>query len=289
MPYFLIIISNILGASTYAVSTAALKSFPEMDLIFLRMTICAALFVPFAWSARKRLAAASREDWARMVAVGLFGYALPLLLATYGVKLSSASNTALLLGVEPVAIVLLSALFLGERLTTIKALSLILGLSGAALIAFQGPPSLNGVFSDRLKGDLILAAHGGCWALYSVIGKPSLQRVRPLDFTAVTSIVGFLGVGAWAGASAQSFSWGAVAPWAWLQAAYLAVAGGFLAVLLWNLALEKIEASTVANFIFLQPVVGVMLGIGFQGDTLSRWSMAGGALVLAGMWTALRS
>lgn len=289
VPYLLIAVSNILGGSTCAVTAAALKYFPEKDLMFLRMALCAALFVPLAWRGRRRLAAASRGDWARIAAVGLFGYALPLALGTYGVKLSSATSASLLIGVEPVTIVLLSAVFLGEALTGRKILSLVLGLSGALLIAFQGLPTLSGVFTDRLKGDLILALHGGCWALYSVLGKSALKRVDPLDFTAVTTSIGFLGVAAWAGGGVSPSSWAAAPAVAWLGIAYLAAAGGFLAVILWNVALKKVEASKVANFIFLQPVVGVLLGVGLQGDPLTRWSMAGGALVFGGMYAASRS
>jgi drug/metabolite transporter (DMT)-like permease len=289
VPYLLVAISNILGGSTYSATTAALKGFSEKDLILLRMGLCAALFIPFAWRGRRRLAAASRADWARIWAVGIFGFALPLALGTYGVKLSSATSASLLLGMEPVTIVLLSALFLSESLTGIKLLSLALGLSGATLIAFQGPPTLAGAFTDRLRGDLILALHGSCWALYSVIGKSALKRVDPLDFTAATSIIGFLGVALWAGWQASPSAWAAVPRSSWLAVTYLAVAGGFLAVILWNIALKRVEASKVANFIFLQPVVGVLLGVGLQGDPMTGWSMAGGALVLGGMYAASRS
>ncbi len=286
MPYLLIAVSNILGGSTYAATTAALKGFSEKDLILLRMALCAALFAPFAWRGRRRLAKATRGDWARLAAVGLFGYALPLALGTYGVKLSSATSASLLVGMEPVAIVLLSAVFLGEALTGLKIVSLVLGVGGAMLIAFQGFPTLSGAFSDRLKGDMILAMHGCCWALYSVLGKSALKRVDPLDFTAVTSLIGFLGVAAWALPGARPSIWASVPSSAWLSMTYLAVAGGFLAVILWNVALKSVEASKVANFIFLQPVVGVLLGVGLQGDTMTAWSAAGGALVLGGMYAA---
>lgn len=277
-----------IGGSTYAVMSASLKGFPEKDLVLLRMALCAALFLPIAWRGRRRLAAATRGDWARFIAVGLFGYALPLALGTYGVKLSSATSASLLVGMEPVAIVLLSTAFLGERLTGLKVMSLALGLTGAILIAFQGPPTFSGAFTDRLKGDLILATHGGCWALYSVLGKSALKRVDPLDFTAVTTLIGFLGAAAWAGPGASPAAWAQAPLPAWLAMSYLSIAGGFLAVILWNVALKKVEASGVANFIFLQPVVGVLLGVGLQGDPLTRWSMAGGALVLGGMYAASR-
>lgn len=288
MPYLLIALSNVIGGSTYAVTSAALKGFSEKDLVLLRLALCAALFVPFAWAGRRRLAGASRADWARMAGVGLLGYALPLTLGTYGVKLSSATSAALLVGMEPVTIVLLSAVFLGEAMTGLKTLSLVLGLCGAMLISFQGFPTLSGAFTDRLRGDLILATHGCCWALYSVLGKAALERVDPIDFTAITSIIGFFGAAFWFLPGADLGAWTAVSRPAWLAATYLAVAGGFLAVLLWNAALKKVEASKVANFIFLQPVVGVLLGVGLQGDPLTAWSVAGGTLVLGGMYAASR-
>ncbi len=288
-PYALIALSNVLGGSTYAVTTAALKGFPEKDLIVLRMALCAALFAPLVWRGRERLARASRGDWWRILGVGTLGYALPLALGTYGVKLSSATSASLLVGIEPVTIVLLSAVFLGEALTPLKISSLIFGLSGAMLIAFQGPPTLSGAFTDRLKGDLILALHGSCWALYSVLGKSALKRVDPLDFTAITSVIGFFGVAAWGAPGLEAAAWTKVPAAAWASMAYLAVAGGFLAVILWNVALKSVEASKVANFIFLQPVVGVLLGVFLQGDPFTGWSMAGGALVVAGMWAASRS
>jgi len=250
------------------------------------MALCGVLFLPFVWRGRSRLATATRGDWARMVCVGLFGYALPLALGTYGVKLSSATSASLLVGIEPVTIVLLSAVFLGEALTGLKVVSLVLGLSGALLIAFQGLPTLSGAFTDRLKGDLILALHGSCWALYSVLGKSALKRVDPLDFTAITSVIGFFGVALWALPGTQPSAWAATSGGAWLAMAYLAVAGGFLGVILWNVALKRVEASKVANFIFLQPVVGVLLGVGLQGDPITAWSMAGGALILGGMYAA---
>lgn len=281
--------SNVLGGSTYAVTTAALRGFPEKDLLLVRMAVCAALFVPLLWRGRRRLKSATRGDWARMAAVGLLGYALPLALGTYGVKLSSSTSASLLVGMEPVTIVLLSALFLGEELTVLKIASLVFGLTGAMLIAFQGPPTLEGAFTSRLKGDLILAFHGCCWALYSVLGKSALKRVEPLDFTAVTSIIGFLGVAAWAAPGAAYSGWPAVPAVSWAAAVYLAAMGGFLAVILWNAALVKVEASRVANFIFLQPVVGVLLGVFLQGDRFTGWSMGGGALVLLGMWAAGRA
>ena len=56
LPFVFIAASNILGGSTYAVAVEALRGFAPEDLILLRMALCALLFVPMAWSGRRRLA-----------------------------------------------------------------------------------------------------------------------------------------------------------------------------------------------------------------------------------------
>lgn len=290
MHAWLAALANALGGSSYPAATVMLRGFAERDAVFLRMALGAALFAPFLWRARRRIAALGASDLALCAAAGLLGYALPLALGTVGQKLSSAASASLLIGMEPVTIVLLSALVLGERLTRWKLAAMALGLAGAALIAFQGWPRLDGAFSGRLKGDLILAAHGACWALYTVIAKPVLGRLPAMDFTALTTAAAFLGAAAWAAASGLSPSAWAQAPASsWLALGYLAFFVTFLGAWVWNAALEGLEASAQANFIFLQPVVGVLLGVGLLGDPFTRWTAAGGVLVLGGVWAAHRS
>ncbi len=188
---------------------------------------------------------------------------------------------------EPVSIVALSCFFLGERLTGLK-MSMAAGLAGAALIAFQGPPHFDAAAGGRLAGDLVLASAGCCWALYTVLGKPVLARVDPMDYTAVTSALCFFAVAAWTGPALTPGTWGAAGAAPWLAIFYLAAVGSFAGALIWNVALRRVEPSRQANSIFLQPVVGVALGAGLLGDPLTRWTAAGGALVLAGMWAATR-
>ena len=192
------------------------------------------------------------------------------------------------IGMEPVSIVVMSTIFLGERMTAVKFLSLAAGLSGAMLIAFQGPPRLGMALSGPVAGNLILAFSGICWGLYSVLGKPVLNRVEPMDYTAVTTVICFIGVACWVAPGLSPASWRSAEPAAWGALLYLAVAGSFLGAWIWNVVLRKVEASSSANYIFLQPLVGVMLGAGFLGDPLTRWTAIGGTLILLGMWAANR-
>lgn len=289
MDTLLLVLTNSIGGSTYPANAVMLRGFNHRDALFVRTGLCALLFLPILWRARRRIAALSRKDWLLVCGVSFLGYALPLGLGNYGQTLSTSSSAALFIGMEPVSIVVLSCLLLGERLTGLKALSMAAGLTGATLIAFQGPPHIEAHVGGRLAGDLVLASAGCCWALYTILGKPVLSRVDPLEYTALTSVLCFLGVAAWTGPRLKPSMWVEAGTGPWLAIFYLAAVGSFLGALIWNVALRRVEPSRQANSIFLQPVVGVALGAGFLGDPLTRWTAAGGALVLAGMWAATRT
>lgn len=288
METFLLVLTNAIGGSTYPATSVMLRGFDDRDAAVLRMGITALLFAPFLWRARRRLRGLSARDWASLAGVGILGYSLPLALGNYAQTLSTSSSAALFIGMEPVSIVVLSSLFLGERMNGLKAVSLVLGLAGATLIAFQGPPRFDGALDGRARGDLLLAVSGFCWGLYTVLGKPVLKRVDSLDFTAVTTLFAFLGLAVWGGPGLRPAAWGRASAGSWLAMSYLAVAGSFFGAWIWNAALSRVEASRQANFIFLQPLVGVAIGAGLLGDPLTRWTAAGGALVLGGMFVATR-
>jgi drug/metabolite transporter (DMT)-like permease len=70
----------------------------------------------------------------------------------------------------------------------------------------------------------------------------------------------------------------------WAGIAYLGVFASALAYFLYNRALESLPAAQVGNFLNLNPVIGAVIAMIFLKDTFTGWQMAGGVLVLAGIW-----
>lgn len=279
----LLAFSNIVGGSSYVATAEALKGFDSFSLVLLRVGGAALLFLPVLVKRWPRQARG--EDWLRMAAVGVLGYAAPLWVGTVGQGMSNSTSAALLVGVEPVSVVMLSVLALGERLNLLKGAAFVCALSGAALIAGQGLPRM-GELSLQMRGDLLLAFHGVLWSLYTVIGKRALERVDALAFTAVTNLIGCVALALlvpFVGLSAPSGPPAALAAWL-----YLTVLVSFGATLCWNWGLEKVPAASVAPFIFLQPLFGAVLGV-LHGEPMTAWTAAGGALIIAGVGLTLKA
>jgi drug/metabolite transporter (DMT)-like permease len=68
---------------------------------------------------------------------------------------------------------------------------------------------------------------------------------------------------------------------------YLGIVITGLGYLVWNWALERVSASRAAIYLNVQPLVGALLGVVWLGEPLSVFTVAGGALVVLGLWLAV--
>jgi drug/metabolite transporter (DMT)-like permease len=275
---------NLALGSTYFATRMALDGLPPLTIVLVRTLAAAAVLLPFAEpGALRPLLAPRGGSLGAVLTMGVAGYALPLVLGNFGVARSSATNGALLIGVEPITVALLGALVLGERLGPLRALALALGLAGATTIVANGIPLVTVTYTPHLVGDLLLVAHGAAWAIYSIAGKPLLGRHPPVAVTAAGALVAIPAIAPFAAAELAGVTWGPAA-WSGLAwAAGLGVLASGLGGLGWNVALRRMDASQLAAFVFLQPIAGVALGALALGEPVTAWALLGGALVFGGV------
>jgi drug/metabolite transporter (DMT)-like permease len=58
--------------------------------------------------------------------------------------------------------------------------------------------------------------------------------------------------------------------------------------MLYGAALEHLEASQVAAFIYLEPLIAQAIGVAVMGEPLTAAALAGGAAILAGVYLVTR-
>lgn len=281
--FFWILVAQAIGGSTPALTKLALEGYGPWSLVVIRQLLGLVFLTLFIRVSAGRLrpqiretfAAFDRRDWLLLLLLSWAGFALPQILGAIGLGLSTATNGALLSPLEPIGILIGGAFLLGERLRPARVLALALGLAGATLIVSQGG------FDPRagnLRGDAIMAVGHLAWAVYTLAAKALVDRHDP-------SRVAFLAV--------------ALSPWPLIPLAVLepldpAVALpalGWIALLAflatavatyaWNRALREVSAGTMAVFIFLQPLWGLLLGH-LLGEPVGVLALIGAALIVAG-------
>jgi drug/metabolite transporter (DMT)-like permease len=71
---------------------------------------------------------------------------------------------------------------------------------------------------------------------------------------------------------------------AWANILFLGVCCSALAYLFWYDALRELPASEAGVFLYINPVVAVLLSAAFLGETVTLSMIAGGVLVFTGVW-----
>jgi drug/metabolite transporter (DMT)-like permease len=285
--YVVLILANVVYGSSYAVSRVVLEHMGPATLSFCRLAIGSLVLVPLALAQRREDRPLSRSDRWSIFWMGLFGFAAAFAFGNWGLRLSTATNAALLITVEPVSLILLSPLVLGERLTRREGVGALLTVVGATVVVLNGIPGASVAIAPHWRGDLLLVLSGVAYAAYSLFGRDVLARHRAVPVTAWSILWGLMVMAPFTVAE-----WVAGERPEWTQAAvigtlYLGLVITALGYLIWNWGLERVEAPRLAIFVNIQPLAGALLGVVALRETLTIYTVAGGVLILIGVHTTL--
>lgn len=225
-----------------------------------------------------------------LLKIALWQPVLYFLCETYGVKLTTASESGVVIALVPVAVTVLSIFILGEKITARQGACIGLAVAGVMLMALASSSNGGGESKFHLLGILLLFGAVMAGGFYNIFSRQASTEYPPLDITFVMMWLGALVFNA-AGLT-QSYLTGQMgnyyAALQHLPAAaglvYLGLLSSVLGFLLLNYALSRMTASRTAVFLNLIPVVSVLAGVLFYGEKLGAWQMAGGALILLGVW-----
>jgi len=288
--YLVFLLANAVYGTSYVATRIVLEhDVGPATLAVARLVIGAAIFAPLALARRPAHDRLSGRDRWRVGWMGVLGFAAAFACANWGIAWSTATNAALLITVEPISLILLSPLFLGERLSCRELIGAALTLGGATLVVLNGVPGLSVAIAPHWRGDLLLVLSGLAYAAYSLIGRGVLARHAALPVTTWSMLWGLaamvpLGALEWLGGHRPRWSATAL-----IGTAYLGMVITALGYLVWNWVLERVEAPRLALFIKVQPVVGALLGVWWLREPLTAFTVIGGVLVLVGLHVALRS
>jgi drug/metabolite transporter (DMT)-like permease len=212
--------------------------------------------------------------------MGFLGVFVHQLLQAHGLRMTTAMNTGWLIGLIPIWSALLAAVLLRERFGFWKIAGLAGGFAGALLVVTRGDFSARVFARPSTIGDLLILLSTLNWAIYSVVGHPTIRRLGPRRATSGAMLFGslmlvpfFLAERGWRQIPRMSLtSWGALL--------FLAIGCSALGYLFWYGALERLEVSRVASLLYAEPLVTFLAAVLLLGERISGIVVAGGILVL---------
>ena len=280
--YAALTLTALLWSTNFIIGRAVRDDVSPAALNFLRWAIALLILVPITLRDLQAHRATLMRHWKLIALLGFTGIAAFQTLGYVALTTTTALNTILLLALAPLAIVAVSWLALGERVTRVQTLGLGISLVGAAVLILHGDPATLAEMRFN-AGDLWMLLAVVLWAVYSVLLRRRPPEVPPLALHTMSVAAGTLWM-------LPAFGWqamhGSSLPSSlavWMAVVFIAVFSSALAHGLWVRGVAKIGPNRAGVFIHLIPVFGAVLAITFLGEELAAYHAAGAALTLCGI------
>ena len=228
----------------------ALRAVPSAGLVAIRVGGAAVAFL-LLLGLRGRLVIPERRDLARLALYSLLGVVLNQFLYIKGLSLSTAVNAALLNATIPVFTLLVGALVGKERLTARVTLGTLVAAAGVVYLIDPLRASLGG---DTMRGNLLLVANTCCYGAYLAISQDVFRRYGALTAMTWLFAIGSVAAVPFGGYHLAQSGVHAISFAIWLVLIYTVLVQTVGAYYLNAWALERVAPSTVAVYIYLQPL-----------------------------------
>ncbi len=221
-----------------------------------------------------------RKDLMVILFGGLLGFVISQSLTAWALDFTTPVYFSLIAALTPVGVMLMAALFIGEKITWIKVLGVILGIVGALLMLVKGWQA--GAGKNDVLGIFLAILSVLTWAIYLIVTRKVSQKYSSvtqmkwvfLISAVVTVPIAMPEFGAQALYS-SAVNWEGIA-----EMAFLVLGATVLGYFLIPVAMKTLHATTVSIYTNLQPIVASMVAIFVGQDFLSWDKIVAAALVL---------
>lgn len=259
----------------------AVGEVPPLPFVALRFT-CAGLVILAILRFLDPNGGLKREHLLPMAGLRIVGVGVNNVLFTFGVQLTSASNTALIYATPPLWGMLLGFALGLEQPRLRGILGVLLAMLGVGTIVYAG------LGSGSLPGDLLVAGAALCWGSYTALSIFMLRSYSPLTVAGYTMLFAGLAVFPLASLDLAQADWGAVSIGAWAAAAYSALAVAAFGFSAWQWGISRIGANRVLVYQYLITLTGVLSGVLLLGENLGREQFIGAAIIFCGVYLGRR-
>lgn len=251
-------IALFLVSSFYAINYFIIKHVFEdvspFALVLIRVWSGLLFFGVIGLFIREKVA---RKDLLILIGCGITGVGINQLFFVWGMSYTHEVHGAVIMTLSPIFVFLIS-LFIGrENLSTLKVIGLLSSFGGAALLSLGGRT----LQFDRttLIGDLMIVVNAFSYAVYLVLAKPISQKYNPYTISRWLFMVGAviatpIGLG-----DLLAINWSSVSPVAIWSVIYVVIFITILAYAMISWAIQWVPSFQVGIYIYLQPVIVVLL------------------------------
>jgi drug/metabolite transporter (DMT)-like permease len=227
-----------------------------------------------------------KSDILRIVGVAFFGVALNMLCFFKGLSLTSPISTSVLMVSTPMIVLLLSALLVKEPIRKRMVFGLILGFGGTVLLILYGK-SITAEPQATL-GNILVFANAISYGLYLILVKKLLEKYNAFTFVKWVYLIGFIMILPFGWSELNRVQWQFIPAMIYWKIAFIIVFSTFLTYLLNLLSMKELKPTTIAVFIYLQPLFATIFAISSGKDELSSVKIISAVLIFSGVYLSTK-
>ncbi len=266
----------------FSVVKFALRDFHPLGFTVVRFAL-AAFFLFIVMIANRESFAIDRHDRWMIVRLGFMGITLYNLFFMYGLKYTTAANSALLISLSPLFAAVIQAVSGKERLSTRIGAGLTLSSLGAFFIirSSHGEP----VFSSaRVGGDLLTLCATFSWAFYTIWAKPLLRKYSAVTVTAYSMFAGAVLLLPLSLPGLINEPWSSISGLSWIALLFAAFIAGGVSYVFWYHGVKQLGVTRTMVYHYLMPFAAVLFAATVIGEKITMLQIAGGIGVLTGVY-----
>jgi drug/metabolite transporter (DMT)-like permease len=275
-------LASVLFGAGYVVTKVVVTRIPPDGWICLRV-LAGAIVLLLCFGPALRPARLTGRDYRYLLLCSLFGIVLNQVFFAYGLYRSTPAHAVLINGLIPVFAMVVGRLLGREAITAPKAAGFALGLLG---LGYLLELDRAGWSAATWTGDLLNLANALSYSIYLAISRGAFQRYGWRASITAMYLLGIPGAALVGGWSAWHFDWAAL-PVSMLGAIAFLILGPTVTAYTANAwAMETVEASQVAAYVYVQPIVAMGLGYLWLGDPITPRLLVSSLLIFGGMTLA---
>ncbi|WP_394139474.1 DMT family transporter [Cytobacillus oceanisediminis] len=269
--------------SAFIAGKFAVQSFEPATVAFFRFFGAAILLFPLMWVMEKDRKKPTLKDQGLFALLGLTGIALYNICFFLATKHAPVIKSSLFIASNPVLIVLLSGLFLKEKITRNSIIGMGIALTGVVFIITEG--HILTLFQYGFEPiDFVLLGAVVSWAIYSVVGKVVLKKFSSVESTTYAVAYGTLFLLPFAMAETSWLDVQEASLTTWAAIAHMSIFVTVVSFVMYYNGIKEVGAAKASIFINVMPVSAVIMATIFLGETFTLSHGIGAGLVLTGVY-----
>lgn len=266
--------------------TAAKEVTPEFigpfGLTWYRVVVTCAIFWLISLFAGVKEKIPLREF--PLIALAAFcGVGFNMVTFMWGLSLTSPISASVLMVSTPIIVLVLSAIFLKERLFATRIIGILVGFSGAALLIFLSTGK-GAEASNPLLGNALIFINAVSYAFYILLAKKLTAKYHVFTLMKWLYFFGVIFITPFGIMQGLEFEFAQASTETLLNIGYVILFATFGTYMLNIIAIRTLKPSVVAVFVYLQPLLATLIAVGLGKDMITWQKAVAGLLIFTGVF-----